>query len=739
MAKKILLEIGLDGDSEVKRKLQEVGEAGKRSLENISRKIDLSKNVGGEIGNLGGKLQQAVSSGLGGLAGGAGGGFLGGLVSKLTGPGGIIAGLGAAVTGALIASSKQIDERQRIQSRLSGLGDTKGFDRLTERAKAGGTDVNNLQSRYEKFLTLEQKNRAQPRDGLIRNPFAPLTPEGQAAEEAASQTTILGGGQSPFPSRATFGKFDSALLSQIRRDVKSPEDADRIAAEFEDALTQPGPFWEKLRPLQKSSPSAANFITSQLSKELFRNFANPEELYQGISQGNLPQLDFNRVVNAGAKPNPEFEQAARDSRGSGQGFEALSNAIQRQFEPTKDAEATNKMVGRFLDDAARRIDQSKLPPPLGIPAGIAGTYFNKDTPVPALPAPGLNPADRISSAFSAIDTVPPAVSALGTAASGASGPLGDVGTASTRASGNLSELATALSAAASSIRSAATSSSGSGQPQTQPETVPGRAGGGVVFGAGTATSDSIPAMLSNGEYVVNAAAASKVGLRYLDSINAGKRPRYFAGGKVDDDEEEPQDPLAQAKPPDKNFLGPGQHTIEPTEDGGAIIDGVKYGPESPILEDPVVKQALAQARAAKPQAEPKKHKSDFTGIFGGHVFDTPGSYRDGGLVGRGLSRGGTVGRGLRGFARGGYVSILPQFADGGLMDIDIGGAAPSASIKDSGSPWANVPHLGSMDLRTNHGDARVMGPQQTLKNMATAARDSADAQTGPRPSWYRGR
>lgn len=50
--------------------------------------------------------------------------------------------------------------------------------------------------------------------------------------------------------------------------------------------------------------------------------------------------------------------------------------------------------------------------------------------------------------------------------------------------------------------------------------------GGHVWGAGTATSDSIPAMLSNGEFVVNAKAASRIGPGILHAINAG----HFAEG-----------------------------------------------------------------------------------------------------------------------------------------------------------------------------------------------------------------
>ena len=50
--------------------------------------------------------------------------------------------------------------------------------------------------------------------------------------------------------------------------------------------------------------------------------------------------------------------------------------------------------------------------------------------------------------------------------------------------------------------------------------------GGLITGAGTGTSDSIPAMLSNGEYVVRAAAVKKIGVPTLSAINRG----HFASG-----------------------------------------------------------------------------------------------------------------------------------------------------------------------------------------------------------------
>ena len=47
--------------------------------------------------------------------------------------------------------------------------------------------------------------------------------------------------------------------------------------------------------------------------------------------------------------------------------------------------------------------------------------------------------------------------------------------------------------------------------------------GGKVEGPGTGTSDSIPAMLSNGEYVIKASSARAIGYDTLDMLNEGKK------------------------------------------------------------------------------------------------------------------------------------------------------------------------------------------------------------------------
>ena len=105
------------------------------------------------------------------------------------------------------------------------------------------------------------------------------------------------------------------------------------------------------------------------------------------------------------------------------------------------------------------------------------------------------------------------------------------GAATTAVTAALTALATAA-ASASIALSAMSASSGFGFGFFAKGGVVKAAGGGSIVGAGTGTSDSIPAMLSNGEYVLTAAAVNRLGLPFLDKLNAGDFPGYAEGGLV---------------------------------------------------------------------------------------------------------------------------------------------------------------------------------------------------------------
>ena len=71
--------------------------------------------------------------------------------------------------------------------------------------------------------------------------------------------------------------------------------------------------------------------------------------------------------------------------------------------------------------------------------------------------------------------------------------------------------------------------------------VKGSATGGYISGPGTSMSDSIPTMLSNGEYVIKASSVKKYGTNFLNALNEGKLskiksrlPHFASGGMISD-------------------------------------------------------------------------------------------------------------------------------------------------------------------------------------------------------------
>ena len=84
-------------------------------------------------------------------------------------------------------------------------------------------------------------------------------------------------------------------------------------------------------------------------------------------------------------------------------------------------------------------------------------------------------------------------------------------------------------------------SSGTGGTNSIANRILHHATGGYISGKGTSTSDSIPAMLSNGEYVIKADSVRRYGLNFLDAVNSGHFtrmrtviPRFADGGYVGD-------------------------------------------------------------------------------------------------------------------------------------------------------------------------------------------------------------
>jgi hypothetical protein len=95
-------------------------------------------------------------------------------------------------------------------------------------------------------------------------------------------------------------------------------------------------------------------------------------------------------------------------------------------------------------------------------------------------------------------------------------------TASTTLSTALTELTTAAYSAAAALASIKAGGGIFG----------GYATGGAISGIGTSTSDSIPAMLSDGEFVLRAEAVNRIGIPTLNAMNEGRMKHFSAGGAV---------------------------------------------------------------------------------------------------------------------------------------------------------------------------------------------------------------
>lgn len=107
--------------------------------------------------------------------------------------------------------------------------------------------------------------------------------------------------------------------------------------------------------------------------------------------------------------------------------------------------------------------------------------------------------------------------------------------------------------------------------------------GGHVTGPGTGTSDSIPAMLSNGEFVINAAATRR-NLALLHEINRGGLRGYAAGGYV--------------QPQYASHYGGGASVQMPSMDGLSITGRLEIGGDglARIIDGRIVQNSTDRTR-----------------------------------------------------------------------------------------------------------------------------------------------
>lgn len=123
------------------------------------------------------------------------------------------------------------------------------------------------------------------------------------------------------------------------------------------------------------------------------------------------------------------------------------------------------------------------------------------------------------------------------------------------------------------------------------------AGGGHIRGPGTSTSDSIPAWLSDGEFVVNA-AATKRNLPFLHALNDNRMPAFAAGGPVGNPASAGGSAGGEGAPMQVNFYGaPSTPRLEERRDsrGGRRLDVVFDETAAAAVSRPGSKTAAALA------------------------------------------------------------------------------------------------------------------------------------------------
>jgi hypothetical protein len=228
--------------------------------------------------------------------------------------------------------------------------------------------------------------------------------------------------------------------------------------------------------------------------------------------------------------------------------------------------------------------------------------------------------------------------------------------------------------------------------------------GGHIIGAGTGTSDNIPAMLSNGEYVIRANAVKTIGVSTLDKLNQADRMHLSGGGMAiprfaDGGYNGPR-PSPQWDAKGRWVVSRGESywsTAENTLPGGMDVGSwwsrilksnidPETGKERRLYRNSRIwipgSEEPYPPKSGIPRIFPKKKKPLYIG--GGEI-----SIHENHLYG------GNGGGGLLG-------NMTKVFANGGMVGYKDGGKAKSWDLKDPSAPW-------------NQGDYKKFNDYQTRK------------------------
>lgn len=489
------------------------------------------------------------------------------------------------------------------------------------------------------------------------------------------------------------------LTGNVKQGLEDLQKASKKEREEEDA--------KELKKLQKEKAEQKAQRPLEPGETRDERFAPGPRLSEEEINRRAQEFEARQLERRGLSPDTGIPKG-----------ETFGDAAKRLLDPSTALEGIGSSLKSLLDSTAAFFNSFKNPnadsterPPVGL--GIRGDAETGD------------------------QTVQTALQGTATSADTASTSLSKVETPATTAATALQSLAAAADALITSFNTATNNAANS---NAGSNTV-AAASGGLIQGEGTSTSDSIPARLSDGEYVLKASAVDRLGVPFLNMLNRGIK-KFAQGGIVEDDE-------------GNQSLGPGDHEIayDPNT-GGAYIDGVLYFPGHPLLDDPFVKQEIEKSKAAMKQAGGKKgkSKSQFVGFFG---HDTAGRASGGHVRGPGTETSDSIPAWLSdnefvqpasatkyygvAFMEAIRTMQFPKFNVGGLVQGLMSPQAPR--FKDGGAVTVTTgasasQYLGEVDIRTDYGSVRAGVSADSVKQLRRAA-VMRGIGTERKPSWVK--
>lgn len=297
------------------------------------------------------------------------------------------------------------------------------------------------------------------------------------------------------------------------------------ATEAQKAFTQAEQEADKA---QSEMLSKAKQVTEANRTPVEAYTAAVRELNEVLASGEISQDTFNRAVDqAGKTAFPNALNAVDDATGGTQKYkDTLDELAQALQAGVIDIDQYNKAVSGLEDEANGVVSASKL---LKDASHDAGTAISTSFEDAIIQGKGLN--DVMQGLLQTLAQIA-LRAAVTKPLEGLVGGLFDFGGS---ALGSLFGPATN----AAGFRATGAGPGASGAQSTGSGIFGFLSGitslffadGGKVSGPGGPRSDSILAALSNGEFVVNAAAAKKYG-PLLNAINSGQFPRFADGGPV---------------------------------------------------------------------------------------------------------------------------------------------------------------------------------------------------------------